>query len=83
AMAELGARIVPPSASLLRLLDAHARARGDAQLASRTCEALATTTSRPHEQAALLLRASDMAADAGDTVKALVLATRASEVDAG
>jgi predicted Zn-dependent protease len=82
-VAEIGARQIAPSLSSQRLLNAHARSRRDDALILKTTLALLARTTRPAEQASLLLRAGEAASRAGDLPHAIELLERAKTEDPG
>jgi tetratricopeptide (TPR) repeat protein len=82
-VAEIGARQIAPSLSSQRLLNAHARSRRDDPLILKTTLALLARTTRPAEQASLLLRAGEAASRAGDLPHAIELLERAKTEDPG
>jgi Tfp pilus assembly protein PilF len=82
-VAEIGARQLAPSLSSQRLLNAHARSHRDDPLILTTTLALLARTTRPAEQASLLLRAGEAASRAGDLAHAVELLERAKTEDPG
>ncbi len=82
-LAEVGARQLAPSLSSQRLLNAHARSSRDDALVLKTTLLLLARTTRPAEQASLLLRAGEAAARAGDLAHAIELLDRAKTEDPG
>ena len=82
-VAELGSRQLTPSLSSQRLLNAHARSTRDDALVLKTTLALLGRTTRPSEQAALLLRAAEAAARAGELSHAAELLERSKTEDPG
>jgi hypothetical protein len=82
-VAELATRQLAPSLSSQRLLNAHARSRQDQPLILSTTLALLARTTRPAEQASLLLRAAEAASHTGDLAHAIELLERAKTEDPG